>query len=25
MMGIGLLLVMRYKPEGLLPEKKISF
>jgi branched-chain amino acid transport system permease protein len=21
MMGIGLLLVMRYKPEGLLPEK----
>ena len=25
MMGVGLLLVMRYKPEGLLPEKKISF
>jgi branched-chain amino acid transport system permease protein len=25
MMGIGLLLVMRYKPEGLLPEKKINF
>jgi branched-chain amino acid transport system permease protein len=25
MMGIGLLLVMRYKPEGLLPEKKIKF
>jgi hypothetical protein len=24
-MGVGLLLVMRYKPEGLLPEKKISF
>ena len=25
MMGVGLLLVMRYKPEGLLPEKKINF
>src|SRR6056300_589369 len=25
MMGAGLLLVMRYKPEGLLPEKKIKF
>jgi len=25
MMGVGLLLVMRYKPEGLLPEKKIKF
>ena len=25
MMGIGLLLVMRFKPEGLLPEKKINF
>jgi len=25
MMGVGLLLVMRYKPEGLLQEKKISF
>ena len=25
MMGVGLLLVMRYRPEGLLPEKKISF
>ena len=25
MMGVGLLLVMSYKPEGLLPEKKISF
>ena len=25
MMGIGLLLVMRFRPEGLLPEKKINF
>ena len=23
MMGLGLLLVMRFKPEGLLPEKKL--